>query len=411
MTEINSKNYIYEIAKMIDLNWQKFLKNSDEPNTLLAGQPGYALFFAYASRKYQDKDLDQSYSYFLDQSIASFSQIEQPSLYQGFTGTAWLMRHLVNQNMLTSSSLNDLNELDGHIYETINLYKTHRYYSLMYGYIGHGIYFREALLNQPNNELAKNALNTILDCLYDHSIHNKGEICWVDNTSLDYHEKRKTIYNLGIPHGIPGIILFLSYLIDLEIQVERCEALMNGALNWLRNRKTNFNNISLYPSLIDVGRIDQITRLSWAYGDLCLSYAFAVGYKYLKKELFYHEAIEALHITKERNVENSLIHFNDQCNTINPGICKGVCGIILLYDSINKLLNDEIALDLLSDWRAHLEKKLDLKDYTSLGHDEFGKHKWIIDTGFLEGLAGIGLTLLYLNDPEMKGWKNLLLLT
>jgi Lanthionine synthetase C-like protein len=38
------------------------------------------------------------------------------------------------------------------------------------------------------------------------------------------------------------------------------------------------------------------------------------------------------------------------------------------------------------------------------------KSEWEINTGFLAGLSGVGLTLLSLSDPELSDWKKVLLL-
>jgi hypothetical protein len=141
----------------------------------------------------------------------------------------------------------------------------------------------------------------------------------VDKTSLDYHPLSNIIYNLGIPHGVTGIVLFLSMMIDLDIEVETSKKLIRGSLKWLLGKKDDFSNISFYPSLFAEGDHTQITRLSWAYGDLCSAIALLQGYKHLNESQFLDEAFETVMITTKRDIPNSLIHTNAVDNLINPG--------------------------------------------------------------------------------------------
>lgn len=93
----------------------------------------------------------------------------------------------------------------------------------MYGSMGHGVYFIEAYRNSEDSvskERYARVLKKILYSLDKASIQTDEGITWVDNTSLDFHQSHKVIYNLGLPHGISGIASFLSTLIENKIEEE-----------------------------------------------------------------------------------------------------------------------------------------------------------------------------------------------
>lgn len=411
------EDFVKSLERNISASLRQSVAGSVEPYTILNGLSGCALFFGYAFKKYKEQALlDRSFE-LIEECIDHISEVEQPSLYQGFTGIAWAIRHLVEQGIYDPTSLETLNEIDTHIEKTIDVFSQHNYYSLMYGLIGHGVYFAESYRNQQgvsgNGTDPQKALAKIISEIADSSVRVGSGITWHDNTSLDYHREKKVIFNLGIPHGISGIVSFLSEMIELGIEVGKCKELLFGSLTWMLNQKSNFDGVSFYPSLIVDKEPKKITRLSWAYGDLCSSYALIQGIKHLGSGPWEAEARETVEITKKRDIQNSLIHVNPIDGQVNPGICTGSSGIVLMYMKINEYFNDQSITDLINFW---ISKNLNhqvgsqrdkLKIFTI---DENKNVFWKTDTGFLEGLSGVGLTYLSLLDEDLGSWKRLLLL-
>ena len=54
--------------------------------------------------------------------------------------------------------------------------------------------------------------------------------------------------------------------------------------------------------------------------------------------------------------------------------------------------------------------KVEIGDFKSLFINEKEETRWDVDTGFLEGLSGIGLTFISLTDNNLKGWQKVILL-
>ncbi|MBS1489714.1 MAG: hypothetical protein JSS93_04240 [Bacteroidetes bacterium] len=415
-TKAGSESLLFSIERSIEKSYRGFVEKSEEPFTLLSGLSGCVLFYGYYYKKFQQQKYLEKSNELLNFCLDHISEIQQPSLYQGFTGIAWLIRNLVNEQILEAESIDILDDIDIHIENTVDLFDKYNYYSLMYGLIGHGVYFIESFKtnsSKPSKVDASLCLRKIILALERSAIKTNQGITWIDYTSLDYHDK-KIMYNLGLPHGIAGIAIFLSKMIELGIEKVRSTSLLRGCLKWLISRKRNFANISHYPSLIADNEPEKITRLSWAYGDLCSSLALLNGFKSLGDNQFLEESFDTLMITINRDVPNSLIHVNPMDGQINAGICKGSCGIILLYEELNRYFNNQIITDRMNFWINKsfdsMSEEKEIGDFKSFSINQFSETAWISDTGFLEGLTGIGLTFLYLLDHSQSGWKRALLL-
>ena len=119
-------------------------------------------------------------------------------------------------------------------------------------------------------------------------------------------------------------------------------------------------------------------------------------------------------ITLKRDVGNSIIHINPDDNQINAGILKGASGVILLTKKLNEFFEIDEVESKIQFWinrvlSSQLSKH-EVGDFKSFYIDEKEQSKWVIDTGFLEGLSGIGLTFLSLSDPKLNDWQKVLLL-
>ena len=85
-----------------------------------------------------------------------------------------------------------------------------------------------------------------------------------------------------------------------------------------------------------------------------------------------------------------------------------------MYKKINEFFNDQSITDLMNFWVSKNfnhnltdSERIELKVFTI---DENKNVLWKTDTGFLEGLSGVGLTHLSLLDEDLGSWKRLLLL-
>ena len=218
---------------------------------------------------------------------------------------------------------------------------------------------------------------------------NKKEYYWSDDYS----------YNLGMAHGIPGVVAALS-LICLQGKGS------SEGISVLRKLSQFLFDIQqrtrgkLLPGEIDVLKNTEkplySTRCAWCYGNP----GFAMSLKL---------ASEALNSKKLKKIQKELI--DDMQNSpfkqwkiSSPMICHGYSGVleILLrlknyqvieeFDLINKILG-----------AINLEKRYCFEN------NNFGNEKDIC--GFLEGSTGIFLTLINLLTENEAFWDQVLLIS
>jgi len=145
--------------------------------------------------------------------------------------------------------------------------------------------------------------------------------------------------------------------------------------------------------------------LAWCYGD------FGIGLSLLKaaKELKDNYLEEKAHLILEGTTSRK-----SQSNTkvIDAGICHGAFGNTQIY---NYLYKETLNSNYRSVAKFWLENGLEFSKY-HVGYagfkQWFGNHdKWIPSTSLLEGIAGIGLSIIDYLSEESNSWDECLLLS
>ena len=73
-------------------------------------------------------------------------------------------------------------------------------------------------------------------------------------------------FNLGLAHGIPGVVAILARYIAAGVEVERARTLLEGALAYLRSVASPRTG-SRYPTWLASKREEAEPRVAWCYGD------------------------------------------------------------------------------------------------------------------------------------------------
>jgi lantibiotic modifying enzyme len=409
-------NLITDIEVDIDANFELIGRQTSNKISLYSGFTGVALFYGYLAKHTNDDSYYEKCQKTIDYCIENLNSTIQPSLYGGFTGLAWTLRHLINMDVFDSDSLSSLGLIDPIIDKSTELFIKEKHYSLMYGLIGIGIYYLEQIESKANTQNAPFLhLQKIVISLNEMAIENGDSIFWIDYASTISKKSTTPIYNLGIPHGITGIMCFLSKVFEIGIEKEKIIHLLKGCVKWLLKQKNNFYNISYYPPLVGVSYSPHLTRLAWSYGDLCSALALLKVAKVLEDEILEEEALSTALITTQRNLRTSNIYtkVEKDFNYLDIGLCKGTSGGIILYSNLNEhFKNDELRkvqnfwIDLSIKSKNKIGGLGGYKAYVSVD-GEAGE--WRNDLSFLDGVSGFGLTLISLINPELRKWQNLLL--
>lgn len=206
--------------------------------------------------------------------------------------------------------------------------------------------------------------------------------------------------NLGLAHGVPSVLLALSRHADDPVAREMVE---QGVSYLLSCRMENTANGSLFPHRMVGGKPDQPGRLAWCYGDPGVGAAlWQIGVNCNRPD-WVADSIGILRRAASRR-DTTLNRVNDAC------LCHGTAGLALLFYKMAFLTNHEEFLDAADHWaRATLDHGLNEAGAGGYLFQTTG-NRFVSGYSLLEGIAGVGLTLLALLDADTLGWEQGLLI-
>ncbi len=367
---------------------------------LFTGNSGIGLFLAHVNQHYmEDVLMDEAGRAFRK----SFDALEQGgplhSFAEGYAGVCWALNHLVQQNLVEADINSLFEEIDPYLISAAENDLEHTYLDYLHGGLGAAIYFIDRLAEAA----AFKHISTCIDFLFQQAVVSGNEIRW--HSLIQNGEPGKiTEFNLGLSHGIPGIICFLSKCYTKQIQAERCLFLINGAVSWILKQKLPAGSVSKFPSSMDGSGHFRHSRLGWCYGDLGIAACIWQAAKALNNESWKMEAVEImLHASRRKELLENGIR--------DAGICHGTAGIAHLFNRFYLETGMSIFKETSNHWiRESL--KMPLHDGGLAGYQSFyAESGWVNEYGLLNGVAGIGLVLLSQITEKAPSWDSCLLLS
>jgi len=170
-----------------------------------------------------------------------------PSLYGGLTGLGWVVEHLARlfqgecdqpkdgHSSVTQNDNGEESDLNADIDTAVINALKRRYgqessYDLVSGLVGLGVYFLERLPARS----AVHGLKFIFDELENRARREGRGSTWHTSPELLPKWQRDQFpggyYNLGVAHGIPGILFFLNELVAVGIEEERALNLLDRGM-------------------------------------------------------------------------------------------------------------------------------------------------------------------------------------
>ncbi|MFP5286028.1 MAG: lanthionine synthetase C family protein [Thermoanaerobaculia bacterium] len=354
--------------------------------SLSGGAAGQALFYGYlfkATGAERHADLARQ---LLNDAVEALAMAPvRPALYSGFTGVSWAAEHL---GRLLDGEDEDLGEeIDQALLAALDRFSWAGDYDLISGLVGFGVH---ALERFPRPS-AVSCLEAVVDRLEESAEKNGQEVTWFRPPEVPPRAPHG-YYDLGVAHGIPGIIALLADACRLGIRQDRARPLLDGAVRWLVPQHLAGQRGACYPSRIGPGIELQPSRLAWCYGDpgiaaTLLYAARAVG-------------MEEWEATALGIAAHAAGVAPEDAGVRDIGLCHGALGLAHLYNRIHQAGGGEPFADAARLWyRLGLEMR----------KPESGIAGFEADFGFLTGAAGIGLALLAAVTPVEPEWDRLLL--
>jgi len=365
---------------------------------LMGDGAGLALFLAYYGR-YKGSKEHQNCCNNVVEMILGLSISNEPyfPFAGGISGMCWTVQHL-NDNGFIEADIDELfSDLDAPMKDIMLRYmnESDYGYDFLHGSIGIAFY----LLKRKNikcrayvellfNELKKKAI-----------VDDKNKtVKWESPAMVAF-------YDFGLAHGLATIVNFLSRYIDIIEDKEIPSKLLRGLIKFMRHNEQDpkiFN--SYFPSKLDERDFaPNPSRLAWCYGDLGIGISLFRASETLDDYELKTYSLKILSHAVTR------IDPNDT-KVEDAGLCHGAMGNALIFNRLYNMTGQEEFKKSAVYW---YDVGLDMgihKDGLA-GYKAIHSGNLVNDSTFLNGITGIGLSLISAVSNIEPRWDECLLIS
>lgn len=355
----------------------------------LLGDASLALVLAHCERPTANARLDSALK-------AVRARPPTISLFAGLSGVSWLIDHSVDED--EAGAL--VAHFDAALLRYLDVPRWQERYDLISGLVGVGVYAAGC-----QGERAARLADRVLSHLEAIAIADGAGTTW----RIPPHclaPARRTRFpdgavDLGVAHGVPGIIGMLAQFVDAGVQQDRSRRLLRSAVAWLMNAVPNGRPRfgTDWPA-----NPDEVKRMGWCYGDPGVAGALLGASRALESPELEQEALALL-----AQIAASLATRGppDAC------FCHGAAGLAHIYNVAFQRTGSVQMRDHARRWLAEVLRLrtpgTGIAGYRFLKADETGT-RWEADATLLSGATGIALVLLAAVEDEEPAWQALCLL-
>ncbi len=382
--------------------------------SLSGGAAGIAIFYAYLRRARKDFGYNDVALRHLTQAAQAVSaqRMGRP-LYGGFTGVAWSIAHL--RRWLLDPQDDSTAPIDELLVECLRKKPWRGHHDLISGLVGFGVY----ALEQLPRPLAIECLKEVIDRLDETAERRPEGIAWftapahLPTWQRQIHPNGH--YDLGVAHGVAGIIAFLARVCSLPTRQDRILSktrakswcLLEGAVPWLLAQKLPSGRQSSFPSWVASGIRPEPSRVAWCYGDLGIATALLSAALCNNKADWRKEALGlARNIARRPAIDSGV----DDC-----GLCHGAAGVGHLFNRLFQSTGDPLLKQAARKWFRHLLQMRrtsgGIAGFFALQADSKGTRVTVAHPGLLEGAAGVALALLAAATDFEPNWDRALIVS
>jgi hypothetical protein len=330
-------------------------------------------------------------------------------LHGGICGLGWVIEHVSRMTGDAPEDSEEESDLNAEIDEAVLLELGKRcHYDLITGLTGYGTYWLERLPAKRAFE----GLRMVVDQLDRSAEHSSLGTTWLSDPDLAPEAQRDLYprggYNLGVAHGIPGVIQFLAETWAAGVEVERTGAMLEGAVKWLIAHQRPRGSLSRFGSWIVDGQSTD-SRLAWCYGDLGIAAVLQQAALRTSREDWAAAA---------RDVQENCCNWPiDRTGVKDASLCHGTAGAAHIFNRMYQGGGDPRCRDAALTW---IDGTLAMRQpaggisgflYLKRPNLSFPIGCWEASTAFLEGATGVALSLLGAVTSVDPAWDRLILLS
>lgn len=375
--------------------------------SLAGGDAGLAILYTYLAQAHPAQGHETTALAFLERAIDTVASMPAwPSLYSGFTGVAWATEHLTGR--LIEHDADDPNEaIDAALLEFIGQSPWNQDYDLISGLVGFGVYALERL-RYPS---AAACVEQIVARLAETAEPQHDGLTWWTNPLWLPAETQEHYpqgyYNLGLAHGVPGVIALLADIYAAKIATTQTRLLLEGAVRWLLAQRLPEHAGACFSYWIEPAGETGPSRLAWCYGDAGIAASLMYAARQVGEPAWERAALAIAANAAERSVEQSGVR--------DAGLCHGAAGLGHIFNRFFHATGDDRFAIAARFW---IEQTLDMQrpgegiaGFQAWAPGPDGQMTWMDDPGILSGAAGVALALLAATTPIEPAWDRMLLVS
>lgn len=382
--------------------------------TLAGGEAGFALFRAYLARSgllSQTQSAcqeDMAFAHLQSAADQLGSIAQRPELFSGFAGVAWATQHLLSQGFLDEGE--DLcAAVDEALLEWLRDRGASMLCELIAGLAGIGLYG----LSRQGRSGGRKIVQHVVATLADTAIADQSGRTWFHApeklSSFARQIHPNGCYNLGLSHGIPGVLIFLGRAATHEVPGAR--ELLLDATRWLLLQQRAYHNGSRFGHSFvrDPSEEPDGSRVAWCYGDLGVAVALLTTSQHTPDDECNSLALELVRSAARRPIE--------ECRVKDAGLCHGAFGNAQVFARLYAATREPSQLEAATRWLAvGLAMRQPGVGLAGFQHwlppmpGDSGPGTWQPSPSLLEGTCGIGLTLLGFLASLEPAWDEFLML-
>jgi lantibiotic modifying enzyme len=331
----------------------------------------------------------------------------QPYLYGGIAGMAWPLAHMERIGGVDDAL--DFESIDELLIDSVGDDVTPPY-DLISGAVGLGTYFLERL---PAPAAAE-GLRRVIARLEATGERDEHGMRWFTIPELVPSTQRDSLpagkYDLGLAHGIPGVIAFLALALLHGADRQPAEEMLRESVRWLVGLERPEGERGAYGVMVDprAPRTPLRQRAAWCYGDPGIAMALLLAARALGDG----GLLRGVHRTARRA---AALAESERDAVVDTSLCHGSAGLGHLFGILGRALDDGQLRRYADGWHATtMEMRRPGEGvagfYFARWHE--GTPRIEPDASFLQGAPGVGLSLLSALDPDGdRSWDRLLLLS
>jgi lantibiotic biosynthesis protein len=353
----------------------------------LDGDAGIALLLAYCDRPTAFARLETALH-------SSVRQIPTISLFSGISGVSWLLGELASGPEAEALIAHFDGALWSHLWETTADIP----YDLAGGLVGVGV-----CMAGRGDARSRRIADLVLTRLESTAAVDSGRTTWYTSPRF-LHESWRELFpdglvDLGVAHGIPGIIGMLAQFIQLDLQAERSRKLLESTASWL------LESIPLAVPRFGShwpGGSDEPKRIGWCRGDAGVAGVLLHAAQVLASAELQREALRLLKAISAPLLQDGLR---------DAGFCHGIAGLAHIYSVAFRRSGDAAMFVEAERWLARLLSfqapgAMGFAGYASLRF-QGDVPRWEADSSLLTGAVGIALVLLAATEAQEPSWQRL----